>query len=501
MGFQDIIVASFSHMTRLGDTFILQLKERGEDFSKLWAFSEFLESVDKDGIPDTKTIPVGLRKMKELGIKNAIIEADLVYRGINYDQFTIDDNCKLMRDRLKWIRENLDPAARVVFNIRDLPDAMTSKPERVLQVVRYLSSLPENERPFGIIFEESGKYLPEELHVWTATVRQEMNDCGFQKGHLLVHVHEQWGLADMTQLECIIGGANGIWASLIVEGAAMGHSCSSVTLMNLIRMGNKKVLDKYNCTELRKAAQEITRITTGVEAYDRQVIYGERALDMVFGMPNFTPSKKEFSMANFFGQEPIMRMTTLASPGMIAARLKKIFGEDPQFTEERGKRMLEVMLEDLHANRKEEYMSKTGLAVLFDRSGGELTEEMSDVIAKDKPNSVHAQELIAEIRKMWDEWDLKDSSAGDGKLEFDAFYNGFLAPYFGCYRCDPTKRALKAIDMDEDGQVDWNEFSLYLKWAIRQYPETKTAEELLSIAFRKGLIPAMQDVVLTQNDA
>ena len=55
------------------------------------------------------------------------------------------------------------------------------------------------------------------------------------------------------------------------------------------------------------------------------------------------------------------------------------------------------------------------------------------------------------------------------------------------------------IDMDEDGRVDWNEFALYLKWAIRQYPQTMTAEQLLSIAFRKGIIPAMQDVVISQN--
>lgn len=279
----------------------------------------------------------------------------------------------------------------------------------------------------------------------------------------------------------------------------MGHSCSSVMVMNLVRMGNKKVLKQYNCTKMREAPQEVTRITTGVDAYDRQVVYGERALDMVFGMPNFTPSKKEFSMADFFGEKPIMRMSTLASPGMVATRLKNIFGEDPQFTEERGKRMLEVMLEDLHKNRKEEYMSAVGLAILFDRSGGQLTEKMSEVIAAEEPTKVHAQQLIAEIRAMWDEWDLRDGEK-DNKLEFDAFYNGFLGPYFGCYRCDETKRALKAIDMDEDGTVDWEEFALYLKWAIRQYPETKTAEELLSIAFRKGLIPAMQDEVLKQDE-
>jgi len=258
------------------------------------------------------------------------------------------------------------------------------------------------------------------------------------------------------------------------------------------------VLEKYNCTGLRKASQEITRITTGVEPYDRQVVYGERALDMVFGMPNFTPSKKEFNMAEFFEEKPLMRMTTLASPHMIATRLTNLFGEDPQFTEERGKKMKEVMLKDLHQNRKEEYMSAVGLGMLFDRSGGKLTPKMSEVIAAEEPKRAHGQELLAEIRAMWDEWDLREDGKRDDALAFDSFYNGFMAPFFGCYRCDETKRALKAIDMDADGTVDWNEFAVYLKWAIRQYPQTKTAEELLSIAFRKGLIPAMQDEVLQQ---
>jgi hypothetical protein len=209
---------------------------------------------------------------------------------------------------------------------------------------------------------------------------------------------------------------------------------------------------------------------------------------MVFGMPNFAPDKKEFSMTEFFGEKPVMRMTTLASPQMVIDRLTNLFGEDPQFTLERGQAMLEMMLEDLRNGRKEEYMSKVGVAVLFDRSGGEITGEMADAIAQEKPKSLHTSELLAEIRKMWDEWDLRDDVQGDEKLEFDSFYNGFMAPYFGCYRCDETKR----------GSVDWNEFALYLKWAAREYPDARDAEELLSIAFRKGIIPAMQDVVLAQ---
>ena len=66
--------------------------------------------------------------------------------------------------------------------------------------------------------------------------------------------------------------------------------------------------------------------------------------------------------------------------------------------------------------------------------------------------SAHAKNLLAEIREMWDEWDIRDGKKDD-MIEFDAFYNGFMAPYFGCYRCDETKKALKALDMDSDGVV------------------------------------------------
>ena len=435
--------------------------------------------------------------MRDLGIKNAIIELDLGWAEIDYKKFKVEAINQLLSERMAWCRENLSNDSKIFINIRDLPYAMVKTPKRVFKVIKYLHSLSPEDRPLGFMYEESGKYLPEELGAWTEAIRKEMDDCGFKEGHLLVHVHEQWGLADSTHLGCLANGANGIWASLIIEGAAMGHACSTVTMMNLIRLGNKKVLQTYNCTALREASQEVTRITTGFEPYNRQVGYGGRALGMVFGVPNFPPGKQEFDIAKFFGEKPPIRITTLATPKMVVDWLKNLFGEDPQFTDERGQKMLEVILEDLHQNRKEEYMSSVGLALLFDRSGRKLTQKMCEVIAQEEPERAHAQELIAEIRAIWDEWDLRDGQKDDC-LDYDAFYNGFMGPYFCCYRCDETKRALKAIDMDADGTVDWEEFALYLKWAIREYPETKTAEELLSLALRKGLIPAMQDEVLKQ---
>ena len=53
--------------------------------------------------------------------------------------------------------------------------------------------------------------------------------------------------------------------------------------------------------------------------------------------------------------------------------------------------------------------------------------------------------------------------------------------------------------MDADGYVDWKEFLVYIKWALHQYPDVKEVDELMSIVFEKGLIPAMRDERKKQN--
>ena len=48
--------------------------------------------------------------------------------------------------------------------------------------------------------------------------------------------------------------------------------------------------------------------------------------------------------------------------------------------------------------------------MLFDRSGGKLTETMAEKIALSQSNNVHSELLLKEVRKIWDEWDLKEST-------------------------------------------------------------------------------------------
>jgi hypothetical protein len=143
-----------------------------------------------------------------------------------------------------------------------------------------------------------------------------------------------------------MSGATGIWASVCIEGSSMGNAASCVTLMNLIRLGNKKVLKKYNCTYLRKAAINVTRITTGIDPHIKQPIYGGRALDFVFDL-----NKEEFDLADFFGEQAPVRITTLSSPEMIRTRLVNLFGDNKEFTTQQATKMKEVMLADLKSNR------------------------------------------------------------------------------------------------------------------------------------------------------
>lgn len=491
-GFKHTIVAAFNHMTRVDDVFVDQLFERGEDRDGLWAFSEVTEGM-KNKVPDFENVPVGLRKMKELGLYNVIFEIDLGDATYDFSKFSTEEYCNLVSKWVTWCYDNLGSDSKILVNFRDIPDAIATDANRVFQTVDFLCKLSEPKHLFGLIFEEPrGKSLPEEVATWAKFFRQIMKDNHWN-GHLLVHVHEKFGYGDATALEALMHGANGIWASVCMEGAAMGNASSCVTLINLVRLGNKKVLDKFNCTYLRKAAINVTKITTGEEPHIKQPIYGGRALDFVLDL-----NKDEFDLASFFGEEAPIRITSLASPEMIQSHLVRQFGENMQFTKELAYKMKELILKDLRNNRKEEYMSKTGIAILFDRAGGKLTEDMCNSLARDVLEKPHAKNLIAVIRKRWDTWDLQEHEQGDDRLQFDSFYNGFMSPYFSCYRCNDTQKALMAIDMDADGYVDWNEFMVYLKWAIHQYPDTPTADELLDIAFRKGIIPAMRDEILAK---
>ena len=67
---------------------------------------------------------------------------------------------------------------------------------------------------------------------------------------------------------------------------------------------------------------------------------------------------------------------------MIRDCLVNLFGENEQVTLDMAKKMKYKIFENLYNNRKEEYQSKVGIAILIDCVGGQLTPAMRDSMAK-----------------------------------------------------------------------------------------------------------------------
>ena len=375
-GFRNFIVAAFSDNPRVDDSFLQMLAAKDKITEGMYAFSEV--AIDK------RNVPVGLAKMKTYGIRNPVLEVDLANPSLFEGDQAISMSlfCEYLEHWITWSQDNLPSAGgeqNLFVNIRDFPFAISAFPERVFDLINALSSLPGNLKPSGIMYEEpTGACFSFEMASWTAATRACMDRCGWTAGHLLAHVHEKWGMAQQVQLECLASGANGIWAGLSNEGAAFDHAGSAITLMMLWRLGNKKILQRYNCEALRSAAMNVARITTGVNPAPKHPLYGSRALDFVFDFGGIAGGNDAdtFALADFFGIEAPVRISTLASNAMIVKRLQHVFGQNDQFNLDMAAKMHNLMIVDLTENKKENYMKARALADLFSRAGGSVTNEM-----------------------------------------------------------------------------------------------------------------------------
>ena len=152
-------------------------------------------------MPDTEKVPVGIRKLQEVGLYNVVFEIDLGDSVYDFSKFSIDEMCQLVLKLVKYCHDNLNENAKVLFNFRDLPDVMPNHSDRLFRVVDFMAKLPPRLKLFGVVFEEPrGKSMPEECATWAKYIRKVM-DINNWKGHLLVHVHEKFGYCDVTALE------------------------------------------------------------------------------------------------------------------------------------------------------------------------------------------------------------------------------------------------------------------------------------------------------------
>lgn len=342
-----------------------------------------------------KIFPLVCKKIRRYGISSAIIEIDVEYTKTVPVSVVID----ALKFLLTWANTHLQPLKntddryRHMVNLRDLPVAMLQCPQRTLDLVEAIAKLPTDIRPCGLIFEEPlGEYFGDEVANWTSFLRKIMDSNDWKSkwqqdgqtvdGILLYHVHEQYGLANATVLDALAAGADGMWCGLSEEGAPMGHACSAVALTNLARLGNEHVKTKYIMKNLVEAANTVASETTGTPVPSNQIVYGSGAVDVCFSFGSIAQGTRadnvdyngdgilddldKFSVARQNElEDPPIRISTLASPGLITKRFRQLFDDKIFFTDENSKQLLVEIKRRLEMNIKEEYVTKSQLGKLW----------------------------------------------------------------------------------------------------------------------------------------
>ena len=91
-----------------------------------------------------------------------------------------------------------------------------------------------------------------------------------------------------------------------------------------------------------------------------------------------------------------VRITTLASPALVAHRLEQWFGQDPLFTEEAGGKLLMRLKQELKLNMEREHTSPVGLAILWDSVFGSFTPEMRNIVDSQDKHLEEQEKLLLE---------------------------------------------------------------------------------------------------------
>lgn len=532
LGFRHVVAGVLNHAAQVDDQFCAKIGPSA-GATNFWTFSEFTDGTVVDGAPlfDDAHAPIGLRRTAEFGLKNVIIEVDTAHTGFAWDAaFPVSAWVDGIVSWTRWMRREMGADARVIVNFRDLPKGMLRHADRVVAMTAGLARLARDVRPAALLFEEPfGEYLPCEVGGWSALLRATMDAHGwpsaFQRdgesidGALLVHVHRQWGLGDAVVLDALAGGCDGIMSAVCEEGAALGHASSAVALANLARLGNRDVATRYNLRGVVEAARRVTRLTTGTPVAVRQVVYGPRAVEAVFGFtavgggvvdPTFDRDADGRLDAVFLADilgvaEKPVRLHTLATPAQFATRLRQCFGADARFDDALGARLKDGALAMLAAGEKAEYTSAIGLAVLYQRVTGTLAPAMvacvEEAAATQEQNDAKHRVLLAQAEENF-QTALRAEGAGDADgLPFESFIANFVHAYlggnhntFGTSGIDGAvlDAVRKHFDLDGDSVITFEEWRVWLIWALRStHDDIHSTDTLYSAVIRHAVMPEL----------
>lgn len=541
-GFDNIIVASFSDLPQVEDAWLSELVAEGRVRSNYLSFTELFDKCNEDKTP-SQEVPLGLFKIIKYNIPNAIIELNL----FQVDCFKFADeqsrkrqkwnnasHCALLLSRIKVMREEVNPDSKIFINLRDAlmywHDVPTA--QRSIEIIVFLATLPPALRPTGIMFEEPmGEFFPWQFRHMVQCFRHAMDNNGWP-GELLIHVHKNWGLAEACVQESLAYGCTGIWCGVSEEGGGTGSASSLITLTNLARMGNQKVMETVSFSKLFHAAKEVTFITTGSEPPPKQEVYGSRAMDILWSSALMGVS--DFDVSTFFDYPSPVRINTFTTPEQYLLRLAQMFGREPHdYDIKVAEKMRKVMHRDLMDGKKFNYQAASGLYDLYVRAGGKayLAEILLVVNTSNNPdleddfdveqfrlgqasgnkssstnssvnskrnfiktdNPLHVSDnhpLMVELKGLFD---LYAAQSPRRVLDYQDFCNAFLQRFLPVDLSSPKIAAIMSVvDVDKSGDISWDELAVWGKWAILQFdlsPSNCKLDKLLHTIFVGHIFP------------
>lgn len=199
--------------------------------------------------------------------------------------------------------------------------------------------------------------------------------------------------------------------------------------MNLARLGNKNVAEKYNLSAMHEAAVRITQITTGSMPYPRTEVYGSQAMDVVF--PDGGMGSAGMDLSDLLGCKKNIRVSPFTNEDMMAQKLNDVFGEhewekfvlnfmiivstglylsihvtsllynsylnNPIFSSQ------QLIHLDLERGFSFEYQGPAGLLDLYLRAGGtDNTEVMNKVLVEKSMTQGNNAQLLRDLRRKFD---------------------------------------------------------------------------------------------------
>ncbi|MEL7039146.1 MAG: hypothetical protein AAFO04_26580 [Cyanobacteria bacterium J06592_8] len=493
---KEVILGTYGSNRNVDDQIPKHWIDLGGTLENMWGFSEAYSALDSYGVPIDEPADGLLEMVNDHKMSNAIIEIDLCSPAINYQQFDLN---QFILNQVEWANKNLTPRGeqklppRVLVNLRDFANFETDTEglTRALHLVEALGNLPSDQRPFGLMIEEpTGFLLPETVSKLTRIIRETMILANWSDGKLLVHVHCGFGLAESTVLEALANGADGIWSAVCKAGAALGHSCSSITLTNLARLGNKFVTRTYNLPAIIKAARKVHKIASKEVVPRDQEVYGKEAFDLVFGGWHGFMGDKMGAVASMIGVKQTVRISDFANAEMIGQAMIERFAEPEKtgWDENLCKKMEEKIDEHLILGQSFDYNTITGLAQLYEYSGGCISSSMLKIITLDS-DIPDEHPLLVSLKQRWQKLSEKINSPSHQNLEeltskSSIFWqnpeipetmaeipiNNFLDDIFtGVHVTEKQREMIRnLLDVDSNGYVSWQEFLFRLKWTIQQ---------------------------------